>query len=701
MVALTAAALRRALLCAALVAGVAAVPTARAQTAPAPPATCGPADVPGGEWRMYGHDYSNSRYQDREKIISVGDVPLLTPAWTFSVNDAGGDGDITGTPAIADGCLYTATSAGFVYSLNADTGQLVWKSKVPQGGGITSSVAVGTRPCDPPPSASATKRKKKPSKRKSKSKPTGKSAAKKKKKKKSKRKVALRKARCPTVFVSVARATRGTNCIPGSPCIGPYAVAFDQATGRVVWASKPLDSQPGADMYASPVVVDDVLVLGISGGAAETGADEDAKRAFQGSITFLDSETGELLKKTYTVHPPKQPDDEYAGATVWSTPAIDPETKYGYVGAGNPFRPEAEHEHADAVLKFDVDRSRATFGQIVGSYKGVVDEYFPFIADLPCVDFPGNPPPWYPTGLGACLDIDLDFGAAPNIFKDGSGRTLVGAGQKSGVYHVFDAQTMKPAWTQIVGPPSSVGGIVGSTAYDGQSIYGPVTVPGYTWSISAADGAMRWISPILDGLHWGPPVAVANGVVYTVDFSGTFDAYDARNGALLLKRPLVLGGSQIPSLSWGGVSIARNTIYASVGTTGQQGFVVAYRPGGVNDVVSDVQETIGGLGGGGGGGGGAGGLSIVAGPGASSSTFATPVMVTPVGGPLNFLNLDAVQHDVTSDAKAPDGGPLFHSKLIGLGETAPIDGLDRVVSGQTYGFYCSIHPGMTGQLIVQ
>jgi plastocyanin len=77
------------------------------------------------------------------------------------------------------------------------------------------------------------------------------------------------------------------------------------------------------------------------------------------------------------------------------------------------------------------------------------------------------------------------------------------------------------------------------------------------------------------------------------------------------------------------------------------------------------------------------------------------VMLTPVGGPLNFLNLDAVQHDVVATTKGPDGNPLFRTKLIGLGETAPVEGLDKTVSGQTYGFFCSIHPGMTGQLLVQ
>ena len=50
------------------------------------------------------------------------------------------------------------------------------------------------------------------------------------------------------------------------------------------------------------------------------------------------------------------------------------------------------------------------------------------------------------------------------------------------------------------------------------------------------------------------------------------DAYDARTGVPLLHRPMALGagtgtGSD-PVLTWGGVSIARNTVYAAVGVTG-------------------------------------------------------------------------------------------------------------------------------------
>ena len=49
-----------------------------------------------------------------------------------------------------------------------------------------------------------------------------------------------------------------------------------------------------------------------------------------------------------------------------------------------------------------------------------------------------------------------------NIFRLQAGRKLVGVGQKSGVYHVVDAKTMKPVWDNIIGVPSEVGGIVRS-----------------------------------------------------------------------------------------------------------------------------------------------------------------------------------------------------------------------------------------------
>ena len=627
-------------------------------------ASCSTEDVGGGDWPSFGHDIRQTRFQNHEKVISPGDVPLLTPAWSFSTTDAGGEGDITGTPVVSRGCLFVATTEGWVFALNADTGETVWKRELPYGGGISGAVtAQGKR-----------------------------------------------------IYAGVSRLAVGEGCREGDPCIGPYVVALDRRTGRVEWATKSLDEQPGSDMFGSPMILDHVLMLGVSGGAAELG-DEADRYAFQGSMLFVDTRKGKLLRKTWTIHPPSDPEgvppeDDFAGAGIWSTPAIDRHAKVAYVGTANPFRPQVEHDHANSVVKYDLNRKHKTFGRIVGSYKGNVDEYVPGLSEMPCYDIPGNPAPYYPQGIGACGDIDLDFGAAPNLITGPDGRKLVGAGQKSGVYHVFDAKTMEPAWTQIVGPPTPVGGIVGSTAYDGKSVYGPITVPGYVWSLDATLGSYRWAAPVADGAHWGESVAVANGVLYTTDLTGFLDAYDARTGALLAKRPMLLGGTNNPaSLSWGGVSVARHTVYATVGIRGlSEGHVVAFMPGGVNDIGDDIGETGGGLGGGGGddGGGGGGGegggggdAPIIAGPGGASTSYATPVATTSVGGSISFVNLDVAKHDVTAVEKGPDGKPVFRTPLIDLGETAPVEGLDQVTSGRAYEFFCSIHPGMRGSLSVR
>jgi polyvinyl alcohol dehydrogenase (cytochrome) len=602
---------------------------------------CAQVNVPGGEWRSFGHDASNTRHQEREREISPADVPLLAPAWTFSSVVAGGEGDFTGTPIVADGCLYVGSNRGWVFALNADTGALVWKAQVPEGGGINSSVVIdGGR-----------------------------------------------------VIAAVSRTSRVAGCT--GTCVGPYVVAFDQASGALDWSTPPIDDQAGSDSYSSPVVVDGAVVVGVSGGSAELG-DEADRYAFQGSLNFVEAADGTIAKKTWTVHAPSPaPTDDFAGGGVWSTPAVDLDTKYAYVGAGNPFRPQAEHPHTNAVLKIDVDRTRATWGEVVDAYKGDIDEYVPSTESLPCVDFTGNNPPYYPQGLGSCGDLDLDFGASPNLFTDSTGRKLVGAGQKSGVYHVFDADTMDRAWTSVVGPPSLVGGIVGSTAFDGTSVYGPVTPAGYLWSLTNT-GSLRWASPVGDGAHWGEPVAVANGVVYTVDLKGFLDAYDARNGAPLLHRPLVAGSTTgtDPALAWGGVSIARNTVYAATGITGlANGFVVAFRPGGNGNPVPPVPATPALPD-------GSPGPAVVAGPGAFYSTYATPVMVAPAGGPLSFVNNDLPQHDVVAVDRGADGLPLFRSRLVGLGEVTPVEGMDRVEHGHSYAFFCSIHPGMRGTLVV-
>src|SRR4051794_22873940 len=298
---------------------------------------CAAPSATGGEWRTFGGDLSNTRNQHDEKVISAADVPSLTSAWVFSSVANGGAGDFTGTPIVADGCMYIASTRGWVFAVNADTGKLVWKAQLPHGGGVNSSVAVADRRL--PATAKVKKRAKRCRRgyvRK------GKRCAKahKRRSKRHGRTRARKAAAAPktagTVYVSVTRTQKFENCPPGDPCTGPYLVAFDQNTGQVAWASPPIDTQPGADVYGSPIVYDGSLMIGVSGGAAELG-DEADRYAFQGSMNFLDANTGATIRKTWTIHPPKQPDDLFAGGGIWSTPAVDTEDKAAYVGAGNPF----------------------------------------------------------------------------------------------------------------------------------------------------------------------------------------------------------------------------------------------------------------------------------------------------------------------------------------------------------------------------
>ena len=619
--------------------------TGLSQSAAAPAkATCAKAVHAGGDWPMFGHDLSNTRRQPLEKTLTTTTVPLLAPAWTFSAKAGGGDGDFTGTPVIAGGCLYMASNGGWVFAANADTGKPVWSTKVPDGG-INSSVGVAG----------------------------GK------------------------VYVAVSWIGK------------PYLAALDQRTGKLLWRTT-LDTQPGSDVYGSPIIFEGSVIIGVSGGSAELG-DEADRYAFQGSYSLVDARTGKLLRKQWVIRPPdkdpSKPKDMYAGAGVWATASVDPATKTAYVGTANPFRPQAQHKHANAVLKVDVNRRSKRFGTIVASYSGVPDEYVEATSDVPCADVPGNPPPYYPQGFGACGDLDLDFGATANLWRSG-GKLRVGAGQKAGIYHVIDARTMKGINQSVVGVPSAVGGIVGSTAHDGAAAYGPITAPGYLWSVNTANAQPRWVTPVADGAHWGNPTTIANDVVYTTDLKGFLDAYDARTGAPLLHRPIIAGtGSSDPMLSWGGVAVARNTVYASVGMTGlNNGYVVGFKTGGGPSGLPPL-PPIPGL--------GSAGPGVLSGPAGAFYGYATPLVMAAKGGALDYTNADVVRHDVVQDVEQDgvagaatkpwcknfDRGkcPVFWTPLLGLGDTAAVQGLDQLKPGTTYHFYCSVHPGMKGTLI--
>jgi polyvinyl alcohol dehydrogenase (cytochrome) len=488
--------------------------------APADVAACSAGAAPsGGDWPLYGHDLANTRVQPHS-TIDASNAPLLQPVWSFSSKGAGGDGDFTGTPIEADGCVFVGSNLGWVYAIDAETGVLAWKTHLDTGT-INSTLAVDDG----------------------------------------------------RVFAAVS--------LVGAP----YVIALDQHTGAELWR-RTTDAQEGADAFASPTVYNGVVFEGVSGDAAQHD-DEDVRVGFRGGFVLIDAETGELLKKTYTI-PEQQWLEGYAGASISATPAIDAAAALAYAGTTSAYVPQLEPALANSLLKIDLRRESPTFGEVLDSMKGdTFDRVVPGYGAMPCEDLPIPPPPAIvPTGrgVGACGDVDVDFASSPNLFTLG-GVQYVGASQKSGVYHLARASNMEQAWESVWGPAQPFGGV--STAFDGERIIGGGAPPGYLWSIDPADGALGWASPVLDGAHYGIPVAESDGVAYTVDVKGFLDACDAATGAPLLHHPIAnVGTGTDPILSFAGVSVARNTVYAATGiqSTGadaanvSNGYVVAFRP---------------------------------------------------------------------------------------------------------------------------
>ena len=91
--------------------------------------------------------------------------------------------------------------------------------------------------------------------------------------------------------------------------------------------------------------------------------------------------------------------------------------------------------------------------------------------------------------------------------------------------------------------------------------------------------------------------------------------------------------------------------------------------------------------------------TITAGP--VPNSFGTPEVTVDQGELVTFRNSDPTGafHDVTATGKDTDGKPLFASDTIEGGKTAPVKGVEYLITGD-YPFLCSVHPFMTGTIHV-
>ena len=83
----------------------------------------------------------------------------------------------------------------------------------------------------------------------------------------------------------------------------------------------------------------------------------------------------------------------------------------------------------------------------------------------------------------------------------------------------------------------------------------------------------------------------------------------------------------------------------------------------------------------------------------SFNRYRTPAVTIDQGELLTFQNLDVTEHNVTARQRDGQGQPLFASATIGGNREAEVEGARSLVTGD-YGFFCTVHPDMTGTLTV-
>ena len=484
------------------------------------PASAGPvpcaAPTAQDEWPTFGRDLANTRTQEHAGGISPATTPTLQPVWSFSTGGAVSPfGDLNGTPIVSGGCVYLNTAGGDVVALDAKDGAVRWRHHVALDPGTVAGLG-GT-------------------------------------------------------FVSSPAVTDDAVLTLVNQVGSPYVLALSKAVGasgpRVLWRSEPIVEGEGYYTNATAVVTNGLLLAGFS--PAEGDPDE------RGGIAIFDARRGQLLERVYSI-PEDAFDNGYAGGGIWTAPAVDTEHGYAYAGTSNPYSKKIEHENTNAIVKIDINPRRRTFGEVVGSYKGLIEQYDPALREAvdPLCEAAGEDPnlQLIVGDSAPCLQLDLDFGSPPNLFRDSTGRLLIGDLQKAGVYHAADAGSMQPAWKAVVGGSCPACNAAAWASHDG-AVVGASAPGGAMLSLAGDNGAVRWLSPIADGTHY-QSTSIAGGVVFTVDNAGNLLAWDEASGLPLLRRPIQADADEpAVGVSSSGIAIASGMVIVAVGNA-----VVAYAP---------------------------------------------------------------------------------------------------------------------------
>lgn len=450
------------------------------------------------EWPEFGQNNANTANNAAETMISPSTVGTLKEKWKFKT-----EGDVSARAAVIGGVVYFPDWGGYLWAISATTGKAVWSKKI---------VNYGIE--DPF---------------------TGKH------------------------YTSgvVARATPAVS--DGVLYLGlqqgAWFLAIEAKNGNLLWKTRLDTVDPYAKVTASATVADGMVFAGVA--SDQEGVAGGEPRTAHGSVVALEASSGKLLWKT------NMTPGGYTGGPVWgSGPVVDTSRGLVYVATGDnysaptdpaytsciadggtPAACQSADNHADSVVALNMHNGTVKWARRLETWPEDPTQSGSDFYNLAC-----------PHGVAGCptpAGPDFDFGSGPNEITYSSSRgstTIIGAGQKSGIYYALDPDSGALLWQTQVGPGSKIGGIQWGSASDGQRIYVGITnhneiayaggKAGSWAALNPATGSILWQVPDPFGAMGMGPVTVANGVVYVPSTAGAATdrnmiALDAATGETL------------------------------------------------------------------------------------------------------------------------------------------------------------------------
>lgn len=327
-----------------------------------------------------------------------------------------------------------------------------------------------------------------------------------------------------------------------------YLFALNARTGALRWATLLDTTNPDVELTGSPIVYRGLVYIGVSN--KEAGYQQEDLNypccTARGEEMAVNAATGAVVWRHYTVPPATAVGTWPSGATeygpsgvsVWDSPAIDPADGLLFIGTGQNYT--GSTSDANSVLALNL-RTGATVWQ----YQTEPSDTYTSICDYPQYAS-------YCPGAGTGTAHDWDVSSGPNLFRV-DGQTILGVGNKAGVYSAFDARTGKLLWSDaLTTNPNTEGGDSGiewGTSFDGHSIYVATwnANPGTLYALNPATGAIEWQTPApANGCSTGgavgqlgcapaftPAVTSSPGLVYEGGVDGKMYIFSSATGQIL------------------------------------------------------------------------------------------------------------------------------------------------------------------------